>query len=264
MRSRIYSFSLYPFNLNRVRLIFSDHKHDILKTWIDLNYRMIRTWTRRQFLLQCKYNNIFPAHLMNINRNTLYLTHYKSTVKFERSLHIFRTSILNIEIFDLNRIIDSLTKKLYNCSRILSDTLPTYIWNNITNYHFSSFNKLHIKLFSAYKKKCFWLIHKNNINKIKKIKPINYYAITSNVNHKIIKASDSKPMLTNNETLVNIKIEPSNFLQVSRDPLNNTNKRWFVNLSNAYIPSQVSNLLQFGEKFSLPAHYKKKNKRSMK
>jgi len=47
---------------------------------------------------------------MNMNRDMFCLTYYKSTLKFERSLHIFRTSMLNIEIFDLNRIIDSLTK----------------------------------------------------------------------------------------------------------------------------------------------------------
>jgi len=137
MRSRIHPFSFYPFNLNRICLIFGEHKHNILKTWIDLNYRMIRTCTRQQFLLQCKHNNIFPSHLMNMNKR-FYLTHYKSIRKFERSLHIFRLSLLNIEIFDLNRLIDSLTKKLCDISRMLSDSLPTYIWN-ITNYHFYSF-----------------------------------------------------------------------------------------------------------------------------
>jgi len=257
MRSRIHPFSSYPFNLNRIRLIFGEHRHNILKSWIDLNYRMIRTCTRRQFLLQCKYNIIFPAHLMNMN-NRFHLIHYKSTLRFEKTLHNFRTSMLNIEIFDLNRIIDSLTKKLCNISRILSDSLPTYIWNNITNYHFHSFNKLHTKLHLIYKKKISWLLFKNNINKITKIKPIHYYAIINNGNHKITKASYRNPTLTNNETLVNIKIEPLNFLRVSGDPLNNTNKSWFVNLSNSHIPSQVSNLLQFGEKFSLPSLYNKK------
>jgi len=257
MRSRIHPFSFYPFNLNRIRLIFGEHKHNILKTWIDLNYRMIRTCTRQQFLLQCKHNNIFPTHLMNMN-NRFYLTHYKSIRKFERSLHIFRISMLNVEIFDLNRLIDSLTKKICDISRTLSDSLPTYIWNNIINYHFRSFNKSHTKLYSAYKKKISWLLLKNNINKTKKIKPIHYYAIINDGNHKITKASDRNPTLTNKETLVNIKIEPSNFLEILGDPLNNTNKRWFVNLSNFHIPLQVSNLLQFGEKFSLPAHYNKK------
>jgi len=179
-------------------------------------------------------------------------------MKFERSLHVFRISILNIEIFDLNRIIDSLTKKLCNNSRILSDSLPTYIWNNITNYHFRSFNNLHTKLFSAYKKKFYWLLHRNYMNKTKIIKPINYHVIINKENHKIIKVFHRNPTLTNNETLSNIKIEPSDFLQDLGDPLNNTNKSWFINLSNSHIPSQVSNLLQFGEKFSLPAHYNKK------
>jgi len=166
--------------------------------------------------------------------------------------------MLNVEIFDLNRLIDSFTKKLCDISRTLSDFLPTYVWNNITNYHFRSFNKLHTKLYSAYNKKISWLIFKDNINKTKKIKPIHYHAIINDENHKIIKASDRNSILTDKETFVDIKIEPSNFLQVLWDPLNNTNKRWFANLSNTHIPSQVSNLLQLGEKFSLPAQYNKK------
>jgi len=46
--------------------------------------------------------------------------------------------------------------------------------------------------------------------------------------------------------------------QVSRDPLNYTNTSWFRNLSNTHIPIQVSNLLQFGDKFSLPTQNNKK------
>jgi len=45
-----------------------------------------------------------------------------------------------------------------------------------------------------------------------------------------------------------LKCEPSDFAKDSQDPLNNTNERWFINLSNSYIPTQVSNLLQFGDK----------------
>jgi len=96
------------------------------------------------------------------------------------------------------------------------------------------------------------------MNIVKKIKPINYYVVTNNDNHKITKAFHNYPTLTNNEALSNIKIEPLDFLQNLGDPLNNTNKKWFINLSNSYIPSEVSNLLQFGDKFSIPAYYNKK------
>jgi len=43
-----------------------------------------------------------------------------------------------------------------------------------------------------------------------------------------------------------------------QDPLNITNNNWFINLSNAHIPTEVSNLLQLGNKFSLPATLNKK------
>jgi len=50
----------------------------------------------RQLLLQCKYNNIFPSHLMHINRNRFHLIHYKA--RLEKALHTFKITMLNIEI----------------------------------------------------------------------------------------------------------------------------------------------------------------------
>jgi len=173
-------------------------------------------------------------------------------------LQRFRTSILNIEIFDLNRNIDFLINKLFINSKLLSDSLPSYIWNSITSYHFDSFNKLHNKLHSPYKKKFQWLAHKNNMNKIKKIKPITYNVITNKGNYKIINTFHINPVLTNNKTLTNIKIEPSQFFQDLSVPLNNTNTRWFRNLSDIHIPEEVFKLLQFGDKFSLSVLYNKK------
>jgi len=95
------------------------------------------------------------------------------------------------------------------------------------------------------------------MNKIKKINLINYNVIVNNENYKV-ESLHKSPILSNNEICVEIKIEPSNFFKDSQDPLNNTNESWFINLSNSYIPKQVSNLLQFGDKFSLPVHSNKK------
>jgi len=131
--------------------------------------------------------------------------------------------MLNIEIFDLNRIIYFLTKELSRTSRILSDTLPTYIWNNITNYHFRSFNNLYTKLFSSYKQKFQSLSHSFKMNKIKKIKPINYNVIVNDENYKVIKSLHRNPLLSNNETCVEIKIELK-FSKNSQDSLNNKNE----------------------------------------
>jgi len=106
---------------------------------------------------------------MHINENRFHLIHYKSKLKLAKALHSFRNVILNTEIFDLNRIIDSLFNKLSRISKILSDGLPTFIWNSITNHHSFSFNKLHIKLFFSYKKKFLWPQHLSKLNKAKKI-----------------------------------------------------------------------------------------------
>jgi len=88
---------------------------------------MIKTRIKLQFLLHCKHNNIFPSHLMYVNEKRFHLSDYKSFSRFGTALHRFRKTILDIEIFDLNRIIDSLTEELSYNSRILFDSLPIYM-----------------------------------------------------------------------------------------------------------------------------------------
>jgi len=135
--------------------------------------------------------------------------------------------------------------KLSYISRILSDSLPAYIWNNVTNFHFRSFNNLYIKLFPSHKKKFFWLLHRSELNKANKIKTINFNYIMNSNNHKVLKPlQKSSHIQSTNETLIKINIEPSNFLDDMQDSLSKTNNKWFINLSNSYIPTQVTNLVQ--------------------
>jgi len=218
MRSRVTPFNPFVYNLNRIRFMFGEQYFYMLKSWIDLNYRMIRLLLRRQFLLHCKHNNIFPSHLLHINENRFHLTHYKSKLRFERALHSFRKIVLNTEIFDLSRIIGFLSHKLSNISKVLSDSLPTFIWNSITNRHITSFNIFHFKLFSSYKKKFLWLQHVSKINKAKKIKPIEFSSLVNGGNKKIIKSFSKDPFTSNKETLFQTKIDPLQFVDTSVNP----------------------------------------------
>jgi len=52
-----------------------------------------------------------------------------------------------------------------------------------------------------------------------------------------------------NET-INIKINPK-ILQITEIIVFHTKEKWFINLSNIHIPSEVINLLQLGEGFSI-------------
>jgi len=56
---------------------------------------------------------------------------------------------------------------------------------------------------------------------------------------------------------ITVNIDPNNFINNKINPLNHTNNKWFINLTNATIPTQVPNLIQLGGIFSLPIVMKK-------
>jgi len=259
MRINFQSSNFFQYNLHTIRYLFGEHKYHMTKIWIDLNYRMVRSLSKRQFLLNCKYNNIFPSHLTHMNEKKFHFTHYKSFSRLESALQGFKTKLLNIEIFDVNRIIDSLTKKLSYFGRVLSDSLPAHIWNNMNNHHFRSFHNLYVKLQSTHRKKFQWISHKTKVNNIKRIKSIEYACNMKDHNYSFIKPNLKKTNMHNEETIVNIEINPSEFMEIAQDPLKITNDKWFINLSNFHIPNKVSNLLQFGDKFSLPSNLNNKS-----
>jgi len=55
-----------------------------------------------------------------------------------------------------------------------------------------------------------------------------------------------------------VNVDPNNFINNKINPLNHTNNKWFINLTNAIISTQVSNVLQLGGNFSLPIDSNKK------
>jgi len=161
---------------------------------------------------------------MHVNEKRFYLSHYKSFSRFGTALHKFRKTMLDIEIFDLNRI-DSLTEELSYNSRILSDSLPTYIWNNITNHHFYSFNNLYFKLFLSHKKNFIGFYINLTLTRLGR-SDLSISLVLSYEHYKFIKQHHKNPSTSNNGTLIRTKIIPSNFFGISQDPLNNTNDKY--------------------------------------
>jgi len=95
-------------------------------------------------------------------------------------------------------------------------------------------------------------------HKTKKIKPIEFSCLVNEDSNKFIKSFPKNPITSKNETLVQTKIDPLQYMDVSSDPLTTINSKWFINLSNSFIPTEVSRLLQLGNNFSLPATLNKK------
>ena len=97
-----------------------------------------------------------------------------------------------------------------------------------------------------------WLQNKTNIERINKITPINYFVTTSN-------EGNCFSNNTFNKDNYNINIDPNKLKIPAGNPLDCTNDKWFLNLSNVSVPEQVSNILQLGGNFCLPTDPKKKN-----
>jgi len=111
MRNRSLPFKFYHFNLNFIYSHFGEQTSLVLKRWIDLNYRLIRTQSKLRFLLRCKHNNIFPSHLSKFDTDKFHLHDWMAISKLNELLHISKIKILNLEIFDMNRT--NLLKKIY-------------------------------------------------------------------------------------------------------------------------------------------------------
>jgi len=104
-----------------------------------------------------------------------------------------------------------------------------------------------------------WLRHIHHHNEIKNIKPIKFtHIINKNEEYKTIKDTGTAPFISSEQSLQYITILPSEFSKQIKEPLNEINDKWFINLSDTDIPPNVARLLQLGDKFNLPISNNKK------
>jgi len=250
----------FEFNIRFIQSVFGQHVSATLKRWINTNYRLIKATSQVHFLKTCKLNNVIPSHLSHIYNIKVYSNHYKTTKKLERLLYNSQKKILQIEIFDLHRLIDSLYKELSCLSSRLINSLPAHIWNNIHKFHYNSFKNFSHRLLQRHKMKYFWLTYNNNMNMIMKIKPIQYCCLQSNLEN----GNDNKKYvlptyhLNPDKIITQVNVDPKKYMNHITNPLNHTNNKWFINLTDTTIPPHVSILLQLGGNFCLPTDNRKK------
>jgi len=262
MRPFYYYSSLksFEFNIRFIQSVFGQHVSATLKRWINTNYRLIKATSQVHFLKTCKLNNIVPTHLSHIYNIKFYSNHYKTTKKLERLLCNSQKKILQIEIFDLHRLIDSLHKELSCLSSRLTNSLPPHIWNGIQGFHYNSFKNFSLRLFQQHKKKYFWLSYNKNLNMTRKIKPIQYHCVQSNPENENnnIKYVLSTYQVNPEKLITQVYVDPTKYVNQITNPLNHTNNNWFINLTDTIIPPKVSVLLQLGGNFCLPTDNCKK------
>lgn len=73
----------FHYNYDYILYYFGRETLTILKKWVDINYKLIRSKSKLSFLKQCKTNNVIPAHLMNCINTDFDLYHHKAVVLVE-------------------------------------------------------------------------------------------------------------------------------------------------------------------------------------
>jgi len=258
MRYRNIPFKYHIYNFQFISFYFGTHVTMILKTWIDINYRIIRAYSKLQFLKQCKFRKLHPQHISYCIKTPINVQNFKAIRKLNGLLHNFKSGILKIEIFDLHKLIRHLNNELSFLSQDISRILPPAMWHSIRRHHSISFNNFKYKLNRDHHKKLQGIIIKSNIEKINNIKKIQYTYHMSNSKYFLDTKFSPRSDTQNCAQDINIIIDPKKFNSKKVNLLESTNSKWFVNLSNTTIPQEVSTLLQFGEKFTLPMPSNKK------
>jgi len=256
---RYINFKYQRFNLRFIRFNFGEELCGLVKKWISLNYKIIRNRARIYFLKHCRRIDVFPMHLSYVDRFRFDLINYKSKNKLNNLLHSTKIKILNIEIFDLYKQFYKLNKELLTMTRMLSDSFPVYIWNEIYKNNLRQFDKHKDNLHNIYRKKFFWLLKKKERDNLSNIKKINYQVCIEKDKKEIRYIMNNTEDNSKHNNVINITMIPNNFDYKLFDSPLSTNDKWFLNLSNKEIPVEVSNLLQLGEGFSFP-WFKNKSK----
>lgn len=129
--------------------------------------------------------------------------------------------------------------------------------NNILKHFFKPFLHCKNRLERYHEKKLTWLLKIKKDFTLNKIKPF-YYTCRIDDKGRLEQISNyiSKH---SNKNVFSFAIEPQEFNELILNSLEKTNEKWFYNLTDTNIPTDVSRLLQMGCNFCLPISFDKRN-----
>jgi len=154
---------------------------------------------------------LFPSHLSRFSDEGFHLVDHRSQHNLSKLLHSTKRRILNIESYDLHRILQKIKQEISIISRSLSDLLPAYIWRDIYDRNHWFFEKYRQRIQLANDKKILWIRKKKDSVIVDNIKNINYQAVYDINKNTTTFISDE--IEANNDSMVkyNINICPKKF-----------------------------------------------------
>lgn len=107
----------------------------ILKKWLNVNRKLTRANSQRQFLLQCRSHDLKPRHVDSVSSSIKHFAFHSKSVKvnFESLINKFKKELLNIIIEDKCTHIDYLNISMNGLNRGLCDILTITEFQSVSN-----------------------------------------------------------------------------------------------------------------------------------
>ncbi|XP_043469746.1 uncharacterized protein LOC122503318 [Leptopilina heterotoma] len=230
---------------------YGKHLKDLLKKWTSTNKQLATALSKKVFLLSCRNNNVFPQHIINLQKRVNITSFYSKSCKktFAKLNASYLRNILNIEINDIHLHVEFL-KKLQNYCEL---SIKNSNFNNVSRDRF----------FDLSRKKFIRILHANNT--------IHKNKLTTLIKKQSVETKISKPNWFKNLTDIVIPSEVAevaslgpNFCfskDISKVDIINTVKNLEFCLSKVDIDENSKNTLR--GKFSDVLSNNLKNKNSL-
>ena len=144
--------------LSGIKTRFGTKAFGKVRLWCDINYKMRINILQRNFLIECRRNDVLPKNIFNLNSKFNEFSFHSNFCKrnFQHSLNNFKCSLLSLQIKDISNHINFLKDRVLAIRNELEKCLPQEIIINllkhqiVLNNRFLNIDRGHIiKLNSA-------------------------------------------------------------------------------------------------------------------
>ena len=112
--------------LSGIKTRFGTGAFEKVRLWCDINYKIRINIQQRNYLIECRRNDVLPKKIFNLNSKFNEFSFHINFCerKFHHSLNKFKCSLLNLQIKDISNHINFLKNRVFTTRNELEKCLP--------------------------------------------------------------------------------------------------------------------------------------------
>ena len=112
--------------LSGIKTRFGTGAFEKVRLWCDVNYKIRINILQRNYLIECRRNDVLPKKIFNLNSKFNEFGFHSNFCerKFQHSLNKFKCSLLNLQIKDISNHINFLKNRVFTIRNELEKCLP--------------------------------------------------------------------------------------------------------------------------------------------